>query len=351
MLYQVLTKTIPIQGKTNPLTEDYWLQRDRRGTYTLASLLKLPTQACEVSLGSDAQVASPEKRYPNSQLPLQIRGLDLHTRHFFEIAIPEQATRIVALRNISLKGSHNFRDLGGYVTEAGYQVRWGSLFRSDHLFGLDRADWQKLKTWGIGHICDLRGPEERKSKPDHVPKDLGIVYHSLPVYDPSQSLKEFLRMLRKARPQDFDGHAYMQASYRRFVHEFSGAFAQFLSIVLESNTKGVLVHCTGGKDRTGFASALLLKILGVPEQIIRQDYMASNFYRFQENQSILRKAYFLGVSLEVIIPILEVREAYLQAAFDEIEEKFGSFPAFLSQQLSLNAPEIKALKNRFLRKN
>jgi protein-tyrosine phosphatase len=113
-----------------------------------------------------------------------------------------------------------------------------------------------------------------------------------------------------------------------------------------------VVHCTAGKDRTGFASALLLLALGVPQETVFEDYLLTNYYRQNFFRFVLRwiPLYsFFRTDPEDLLPLLEARRAYLQISFDEMVERYGSIDGYLEQALGLGAPMRSKLKTQFLK--
>ena len=162
--------------------------------------------------------------------------------------------------HFSIDGASNFRALP--------YVRQGSLYRSDHLGALDEADARQIQSLGIRRVLDFRGVDERASAACLVP---GVTVHSLAI---EPTIIQVLHDLRAA------GHkltaaevvAHMQDTYRGFVRQNSDRFAELFGHLLESNEPTVF-HCTAGKDRTGFAAALILRSLGVTQEDVMRDYL------------------------------------------------------------------------------
>lgn len=241
------------------------------------------------------------------------------------------------VRSLNLTGASNFRDLGGYAGQGGRRVRWRRLFRSDHLAALTPDDVAQLSGLGLARVCDLRGEAERASSPCVLP---GVVVHSLPI-EPTvvQRMKDLLEAGEQLTAQDTV--RLMQQTYRAFVHDNSSRFAELFGHLLE-NDAPLVFHCTAGKDRTGFAAALILLALGVPRPVVMQDYLMTNeLYRMPSTNSSL-------VSQEVLDVLWRVQEDFLQAALHAVEADYGGVPHYLEQALGLRPQDQERLAALYL---
>jgi len=153
-------------------------------------------------------------------------------------------------------------------------------------------------------------------------------------------------MMRLAGPDDVV--AMMSTVNRQFVSLPSAkdAYGRLFDRLQAPAASPLVYHCTAGKDRTGWATAVLLTLLGVPRETVMADYLLSNDYLVQKNQATLS-----AMSPELAAkfgPALTVRAAYLQAAFDEVEQRYGSFDRYLKDGLGLDAAAVARLRERFL---
>ncbi len=115
-----------------------------------------------------------------------------------------------------------------------------------------------------------------------------------------------------------------------------------------------MFHCTAGKDRAGFAAALVLRILGVPKERVIEDYLLTNVFTEKETEKILwqiRLASFFQADTDNIRQLLGVEERYIVAAFDAIESEWGSFDRYVSEGLGISAEEIARLRSIYLEPN
>ncbi|ASS67484.1 MULTISPECIES: tyrosine-protein phosphatase [unclassified Paenibacillus] len=244
----------------------------------------------------------------------------------------------------------NMRELGGCMAADGRRVKEGVLFRSGELHGLTAEEALYVESLGLTAVCDLRTEEKSASKP--APQLKGVRHVSLPVIGGEFSMSEMPRLLQQWKEEGGQGSP-IQEIYRRFVTESQSlaAYRGLLQALLRAEGRPVLWNCTLGKDRTGFAAAVVLLALGVPEADIAADYMRTGANRREANEAILRQAAaFLSDEshLELVRSVLAVREEYIQAAFDEIRRVHGTPEAFLKEAIGLTEPQLKQLREWYL---
>ncbi|MEM8900478.1 MAG: tyrosine-protein phosphatase, partial [Bacteroidota bacterium] len=264
------------------------------------------------------------------------------------VAASPQDTFFIAERYIDIDGALNMRDLGGLFTQDGYQVKWGKLFRSGSIAEISQDDYQRLIPLGISTICDFRTVAEAEESSDQWPGLDQISHFHIPVGE-GKGLKD--GFINKINSPDFQAAKVMMEMNRSYVEDYSEEYKQFFRLLLEDENYPLLFHCTAGKDRTGFASALILSALGVSREDIMDEYLMSNYYLHDNSEEILKKAaLFLGMSHQKLRGIMEVRTEYLQAAFTSIEEKYGSVENYLDEELNIGPLEIEQLKETLLYK-
>ncbi|MES2635240.1 MAG: tyrosine-protein phosphatase [Pseudomonadota bacterium] len=235
-----------------------------------------------------------------------------------------------------LSGASNFRDLRGDL-KSHPALRAGTLYRSDHLGALDANDARQIQALGIRRVLDFRGATERESAACAVP---GVEVHSLAI-EPTivQVIKEMISQGHSLTEDDVV--AQMQDTYRGFVRGNSHRFAEFFGHLLESNEPTVF-HCTAGKDRTGFAAALILHALGVPKDEVMRDYLLTN--------ERLRPFSLEGWTLpgHVVQVIWRVQPEFLDAAYQAIDADFGSIEGYLREGVELGPAERERLRELYL---
>ena len=257
--------------------------------------------------------------------------------------MPEHVKR----RHVTLEGAHNFRDLGGYETEDGHAVRWGLFYRSDSLAKLTDADLAKLHELGIKLVCDFRSEEEKAEEPDRLPADGPPEVAELPIFDESFSPSAFREKITSGTLGDTDLRQMLIDGNRLFATRYAPQYASMLDRLSQNSQLPALVHCTAGKDRTGFAAAVVLRTLGVPEQTVFEDFLLTNTYtadRIERTLWIIRVMSLFRTDPEQIRPVLGVERAYLEAAFDEIQKSYGSFDSYRRQALGFDDAETAAFR-------
>jgi len=240
-------------------------------------------------------------------------------------------------RHLNLAGAANFRDLGGYPGRDGRIVRWRQIFRSNHLGHLTENDAATVQALGIRSAFDFRGTEERATALCNV---AGITVHSLPV---EPTVVAALRALAAAgAPLSADAAAdVMRDSYRNYVQQNTQRFRALFGHLLEDRAP-LVIHCTAGKDRTGFACALILHTLGVAEDVISEDYLLTNrFYRRDPSASA-------DLPDDVKQVLGSVEASFLAAAFEAIDADYGDLENYLRSGLNLGAAERAELEARYL---
>jgi protein-tyrosine phosphatase len=240
-------------------------------------------------------------------------------------------------RHLDLAGASNFRDLGGYLARDGRAVRWRQIFRSNHLGHLTEADIEVLRDLGIRSAFDFRGAEERVVAMCCFQE---ITVHSLPI-EPTVVAALRARRASGTALSSADALEVMRESYRGYVRQNTPHFRTLFAHLLEDRAP-LVIHCTAGKDRTGFACALILHVLGVPDAVIAEDYLLTNrFYRRDPGASS-------DLPEEVGQVLGRVETSFLGAAFDAIGADYGDLENYLSEGLGLGAAERASLQARYL---
>ena len=173
-------------------------------------------------------------------------------------------------RVLAWDGCLNVRDLGGLPTEDGGETRFGAVVRADSVRRLSDAGWEALVDYGVRRIVDLRFGSELDADP---PRELPVELVHVPVLPDRDS--HHWREIQALADEAPDRVAAARAVYGAFLERFQRAFSKAVAAVAEAPEGGVLVHCVGGKDRTGLVSAFLLRLAGVAPEVIADDYGVS----------------------------------------------------------------------------
>ncbi|MFD7100318.1 tyrosine-protein phosphatase [Streptomyces xanthophaeus] len=268
-----------------------------------------------------------------------VRGLPSADRQWFDFEPDRGQGLRLADRLITLEGTANFRDAGGYRTTSGQWVKMGEIYRSDALDKLTANDLAKLQRLRVRTVFDLRMQDERTKAADKVPA--GAAYVVADVFAGSGSFQTLPKSPDEAVKSMIDAEKAM-------VSGAGGkkAYTQVFEGIQNDRSRSVLFHCTAGKDRTGWANATLLTALGVPQETVMADYLASNDYRKAANDAIL--SHLPPQQAAVYKPLLDVRPEYLNSGYDEVEAAYGSFDRYLKDGLGIDARELKRLKKDLL---
>ncbi|MCS7024467.1 MAG: tyrosine-protein phosphatase [Bryobacteraceae bacterium] len=262
-------------------------------------------------------------------------------------------------RQIKLEGAQNFRDLGGYPTHSGQRIRYGRVFRSDSLAKLTPADFQKLSELRIRTVCDLRSAAERaaeKTSWPQGPQAPKIIHLDILAANSNRSSEDptraFLTRLLGRQAQPGAASELLAESMQTMALTAAPLYGELIRHILESR-QPLLFHCTAGKDRTGLAAALLMKVLDVTEEAIFEDYLLVNqIVPVDKNAQALadRIKAFTGqeIPVETLKPLLGTQREWLSAAFSAIEQKYGSFDRYRQQAMGLSNNEVKRLKKILL---
>ena len=280
----------------------------------------------------------------------RVHNPDPAVRHYFLLQSEHGERVVLAERCLDLEGSRNFRDLGGYESTEGGRLRWGKLYRSSKLSGLTDRDRQRVRRLGLTLVCDFRQAVEQELDPTHLGDDATHLLARLPVTPGSAG--NFIDNLHNGIIAVDDSAGFMQDMNREFVTSQLPRYAEMFQLLLVGDQQ-VLIHCASGKDRTGFGAALILDVLGVPEDSIVEDYLLSNRYLDvdMEMQRLAGQFYDAAgrpVSEDVLRPLLEVRPEYIKACFDEICRHYASREHFYESALQLDSESVRRLRERYL---
>ena len=259
-------------------------------------------------------------------------------------------------RHVVLDGAVNVRDIGGYHSAHGLDVVCGRLFRGDSLSQLTSSDVERLDRLGLRTVIDFRTPGEVLLGGDdrlpygvefaHLPVsggDLGAIYELVASGDHEQQRREL---------GDGRGASFMAEMNRGFVSDARQreAFGAALRLLCAPGRLPLLYHCTGGKDRAGWMTAIVLTALGVPRELVLRDYLLSNDFHRTGYAKLRLDLVKTGIVTdpELVRPVLELSATYLGAAFEEADRQYGSFGRFLGYGLEVSEVMLAGLRRALL---
>ena len=241
-----------------------------------------------------------------------------------------------------MKTVNNFRDCGGYATIDGKRMRTGRLYRSGTLDNARTADLHILQSIGLKTIVDLRAPREKKKELPHLD---GVSRIDVPI-ELENRVREKIQPLMTKRGAEGEVIEILKQMYRDLADEAWPQARHLFQILLKADVYPVLIHCRAGKDRTGFMCALVQQALGVEREAIFQDYRETNnhFGLVPPHVERMMKIFSFGrLQMANVRASLSAREEYLQAAFDQIEQRHGGMTAYLAK-FDVTAREIDTLR-------
>jgi len=252
----------------------------------------------------------------------------------------------------------NMRDLGGWQTRDGGRVRSRLLYRSTELNRLQGDDEVIFAGLGIRSIYDLRTDEERDQQPDRVPPGTEYVVCDVLKDSPNAAPAELLKVISdpKAAEEMLGGGkavTLFESGYRESVSLPSAlaSYKRLFSDLSGEEHRPALFHCTTGKDRTGWAAASMLMLLGVPDEVVMQEYLLTNEQLLPALKPVFDRFEAIGGDPELLMPVFGVREEYLEAALDEMRKQFGTIEGYFTEGLGLDTGVLQALRAAFIEGN
>ena len=275
-----------------------------------------------------------------------------------------------------LIASANLRDLGGLATIDGQRVRTGRLFRSGHLSELDRAEAAILGGLGLRTIIDLRRPSEVADFPTPDLDGVDRLWMSVSPEDSEFAVAANLlfgeqpervdtaedsgfavatNLLFGNQPEQVDIATMLEGYFRNTVTNRLDGYRPVFEAATDPDRQPLLFHCMGGKDRTGFVAGVLLRLLGVGQEEVMADYLLTNEIlgdrmARRADQARQRIAQQSGVEpdqvderhLEGVRAMLYTRPSFLQASFDAVTDKFGTWETFRRDGLGIDDARFSA---------
>jgi len=245
-------------------------------------------------------------------------------------------------RDLVWDGCLNVRDLGGLPTADGGETRRRAIVRSDSVRQLSDDGWRALVSHGIRLVVDLRGDHEREEDP---PAELPVEVVHVPFMEASdaewEEIAEELEAATAAAPDDATS---TRDAYLIFLERFKDNVASSMRAVAHTPEGGVVIHCVGGKDRTGLLTAFLLHLAGVDEATIAEDYALSE-ERLRERHEAWFEAAETEEELQRLRRIAQTPAESMLGVFAELERRYGGVEGYL-REAGVSDEELEHMRAR-----
>ncbi|MFB6813801.1 tyrosine-protein phosphatase [Streptomyces sp. NPDC056347] len=309
-------------------------RRAADGGYTLSWASGAGSVTVTALTSPDAATGTPVGTAPGTgSLTVPAGALTGAGRWYFRLAPDSGSPLVVAERSAGIDSARNFRDIGGYRTTDGRWVRPGLVYRSNKINKLSDAEQQLLLSQRLTLDIDLRNAVERYQDPDRLPA--GVKYQVADVVSLDHGIRfhdSALMTLAEAIAAGlFSGSSDLgQSIGYPFMVNFVGAdyaFRDLVTAVAGNDSGATVYHCSSGKDRTGWSTAVLLTLLGVPRETVEADFLASNDY--------------LGSPKAVEL-------SWLRAAFSQVDKIYGDFDSYVRKGLRIDDATVAKLRAKLL---
>jgi protein-tyrosine phosphatase len=277
----------------------------------------------------------------------EIKHLNPARPCYFEILAEDGAGIVIGERRLPLQGAVNFRDLGGYRTIDGRCVKWGKIFRSDHLSGLTDRDLVFLQHLKIRCVCDFRTLTEARKRPDRFPEDRSGKYIHLPIdhlkFDPTALFKKL-----KKGDTSWLTREFLVEGYILNIEGSAAVWGEVFRRLVEPDSMPLVFHCTGGKDRTGICAALILLTLGVSEKQVVYDHGLSNIFIADVANKIYSQFETLGINRRRIAPYFSAPRYCIEALLAHLRKKYGSAANYLKSKAGVTEALLRRIREELL---
>lgn len=253
-----------------------------------------------------------------------------------------------------LRVQRNFRDVGYLAGLCPVPLKDGRLYRMGKLHGLTDEERREIEALHLTDIIDLRSASERIAQPD--PPIAGVANHHIDFSAGRLGLDHVIALYRRAAEEagSVDAKQYLARSYRALPELCVEEVRKVVSLITAKERPSVLIHCAGGKDRTGFLTALFLQTAGVDRETIIGDYLQSAKDRTLQEQVLERylrrfkDQYGLDVPPHVAQPFLTVDRASIIEVLDVVEESYGGFTGYLRERVHCDSNTMDRLRSWLL---
>ncbi|MDH4618984.1 tyrosine-protein phosphatase [Brevibacillus sp. AY1] len=246
----------------------------------------------------------------------------------------------------------NFRDIGGLQTVDGRVMKAGLLYRSDDISKMSQKDTEKLSTYNIKVVCDLRTPKRHRSKRLRHASNESFHLFNFPLHqDETQASR---RMILDFFFRRSGGERFLEFSsgyYQHMAFKSTSQIKALITLLAQEENLPALIHCTAGKDRTGYIAALIQLFAGVPYETVLQEYLLTNHYYETRLETVAKIVN--GVTLKRVSPartklILTAHQRFLDEVYQTMLKKYGSVAVYLREGCGIEESTLAKFKESLL---
>lgn len=326
---------------------DKSLSTERVGD-ALALAWEKPTTRATIYLAETPDAINHEQptAIVNNRQEAVLQGVHPTTRYYVEMVFEDSTTLGQWERVLPLASVPNFRDIGGYETRDGKRVRWHRVFRASALDRVSAADTQILEDMNIQLVCDVRTREEHQAHPDKLPLSITVI--NTPPLSDDNLLMQLGRLLFVP---GFLERLLLDVYTRVMLDENPQVFTAIFERLADPDNLPMVIHCAAGKDRTGIVSAVLLSLLGVPEETIIADYTLSNreYAYFKEStRKSLAQLRIVGLTEADFDYLLIADGQLMRETLAYMKQKYGSAEHYLVGHAGISPQAIEAIRTHLL---
>lgn len=250
----------------------------------------------------------------------------------------------------------NPRDLGGYIGYEGRKIKKGRLLRTGKISNLSEDDQHFLRNYGLKKIIDLRSPLEIEKCPDTI--ITGVQHYNIALSDEDNTQgghRDIAKTFAKYRKDQYAGFRMMCQRYYDHVTKThaQAAIKQIITLLAQTPEGAIIYHCSEGKDRTGIVTFIILYLLGVDLETIREDYLYSNYmlntYRAKRDHKFAENGENLKFRANMRI-LGSVSDAFIDTALIAVQEQYGGLDEYLKKQLGVTDELKDTLRELYLEK-
>ena len=283
-------------------------------------------------------------------------------RIYFIVVFKSGQTLLCGHRILPVKGLYNLRDMGGYVTNTHKRLKWGLCYRSDYFYYLSDESMEYMQNVSMQTIIDLRSEAEIETKPNrlfgnqktYICDPAAITARQAGKIQHWQDAKEdMLAYASKEVSKGKTGIENMEKQQRQFVTNAVSkkAFSDMMKIICQKETPPFVIHCRGGKDRTGYGAMLFAGILGVSQEDLVYDYLLTAMARKQKNKVYYK--HFIEQTEDVRVAdymysLFDTRESYILASMQQILQQYASIREYAMAELGITKEEIETMESLYL---